>query len=316
MKTPVVNTVKERPLVSIALPTCNGEKFLNQQIDSLLAQTYTNIEIIAVDDASIDQTKALLEEYALKDNRFRFFINENNMGYNKNFEKAIRLCSAQFIAISDQDDIWEPVKIESMMKGWSTGSLFIYSLSGTFNDNDFTTKQPAQKVHYANIDNTHSLVFNSPVHGHASMLKKELVPYCLPFPTDIFYDWWISMHAASIGVIGVVPRTLTWHRVHEKNSSRTLTSIIDKEERDSQLRQQIIYFLETFCKKDIGKEKEKKSLLEYAALLKDMDGKKFSPGMFRYVIKNRRLIFHYKKKPFVFFSHIKHAFRMARKGLL
>jgi len=316
MKIATIDTVIELPLVSIAMCTYNGENFLHQQIDSLLAQTYTNIEIIAVDDASADRTKAILEEYALKDNRFRFFINEKNIGYNKNFEKAISLSSAQYIATSDQDDIWETAKIETMMNNWPAGSLFIYSLSGIFYTDDFIARQPAPRVRYSNIDNIHSLVFNSPVHGHTSMFKKELIPYCLPFPTGIFYDWWMSMHVASISFIGCVPHTLTWHRVHEKNSSRTLTSINDKEERNRQLRQQSVYFIETFCRKGIAKEKEKRSLLHYAALLKRMNGKKFSWAMFIYVIKHRKLVFHYKKKPFVFLSHLKHAIRMARKGLL
>jgi hypothetical protein len=124
------------------------------------------------------------------------------------------------------------------------------------------------------------------------------------------------MHAASTGVIGCVPQTLSWHRVHEKNSSRTLTSIRDQKEREQQLRQQSVYFLETFFKRPVAREHEKKSLLEYVSLLKTLDGKKFSFPMFRYVMRNRRLIFHYKKKPFVVISHIKHAVRMARKGLL
>ena len=124
------------------------------------------------------------------------------------------------------------------------------------------------------------------------------------------------MHAASTGVIGYIPQTLTWHRVHDQNNSRTLTSIRDKEEREDQLRKQSAYFLETFFERPVARKNEKRSLLQYAALLKTMDGKKISSPMFRYVMKNRKLIFHYKKKSLIFFSHLKHALRMARKGLL
>jgi hypothetical protein len=148
------------------------------------------------------------------------------------------------------------------------------------------------------------------------MFKKELLAHCVPFPKDIFYDWWMSMHAAAIGMIGFVPQTLTWHRVHEQNSSRELTSIADRDERNKQLRQQSIYFIETFCSRSPAKESEKRSLLHYADLLKTLDGRKFSWPMFRYVMEHRKQIFHYKKKPFVFFSHLKRAFLMARKGLL
>lgn len=304
------------PLVSVVMCTYNGEKFLRPQIGSVLSQTYSNLELVIVDDASSDNTVQILEEYKLKDSRVKYFVNEKNLGYNKNFEKAMLLASGEYIAPCDQDDIWAASKIEIMMNEWPEGSLFIYSLSGSFKGDDFDNSTDASKVFYSAIDDVHKLVFNSPVHGHACMFKKELVARCLPFPPDIFYDWWISMHAASIGVIGCIPQTLTWHRVHDKNFSRNITSIKDKEEREQQLRQQSVHFLETFFAKPVAREKERLSLLYYASLLKEMDGKRFSRPMFNYVMKNRKQIFHYKKKPFVYFSHLKHALKMARKGLL
>ena len=310
------NKVSTSILVSVVMCTYNGEKFLRPQIDSILSQTWSNLELVIVDDVSSDDTVMIIDEYSRKDSRVKYFVNEKNIGYNKNFEKAIGLAHGNYIAPCDQDDIWELSKLETMMNAWPAGSSFIYSLSGSFSGNDFVTRTAAPRVHYSAIDDTHLLVFNSPVHGHSCMFKKELVALCFPFPADIFYDWWISMHAASTGHIGCVPFTLTWHRVHEKNSSRTLTSIHNKEERNRQLRAQSVYFVETFFKKGVAREKEKKSLLEYASLLKTMDGKKFSWAMFAYVMKHRKLVFHYKKKTFVFLSHIKHAYRMARKGLL
>jgi glycosyltransferase involved in cell wall biosynthesis len=305
-----------QPLVSVVMCTYNGERFLRAQIGSILTQTYSNLELLIVDDASTDNTVNILEDYRKQDPRIKYFINEKNLGYNKNFEKAILMASGEYIAACDQDDIWAASKIEIMMNEWPADSLFVYSLSGSFTSDDFENRTDAPRVYYSVIDDVHRLVFNSPVHGHASMFKKELVALCLPFPPDIFYDWWISMHAASTGVIGCVPQTLTWHRVHEQNSSRTLTSIQNKEEREDQLRKQSAYFLKTFFERPVARDEEKRSLLEYASLLKTMDGKKFSSAMFRYVMKNRKIIFHYKKKPFVFFSHLKHALRMARKGLL
>jgi glycosyltransferase involved in cell wall biosynthesis len=311
-----LNMKNINPLVSVVMCTYNGEKFLHPQIGSVLSQTYLNLEFIIVDDASSDNTVQILEEYSRKDSRVKYFVNEKNLGYNKNFEKAIGLANADYIAISDQDDIWEHHKIETIINSWPDGSLFVYSLSGNFTGDDFENRTDAPKVFYSAIDDIHKLVFNSPVHGHVCMFKKELVNGCLPFPPNIFYDWWISMHAASTGIIGCVPQTLTWHRVHESNFSRNITSIKNKKERDDQLRKQSVYFLETFFQRTVAREKEKKSLLHYTSMLKEMDGKKFSLPMFRYVMKKRKLIFHYKKKKFVFFSHFKHALRMARKGLL
>lgn len=306
-----------QPLVSIALCTYNGAAYIKQQLDSITDQSYANLEIIVCDDASADDTLKIIEEYQVTEPRIKLFRNEKNIGYNKNFEKAFSLCSGDYIAISDQDDVWEKEKIELMMKNWPSGSLFVYSLSGNFMNDDFTGRTEAPRVRYTAIDDLHKLVFNSPVHGHACMFKKELLQLCMPFPTDIYYDWWMSMHAAAAGIIGCIPLTLTWHRNHSQNSSRTLTTIKDSEERDKQLRKQMIHFIETFCHSNRADIKENDSLLTYTGILKRMDGKKFHPDMFFYVLKKRKLIFHYKKnKAFAFLSHLKHAWRMGYRGLL
>lgn len=318
MNTDLLNTDDQLPLVSIAMCTYHGERYLQEQIDTLLGQTYPNIEIVAVDDASTDNTVNILEENSKKDSRIRFFINEKNIGYNKNFEKAISLCNGQYIAVSDQDDCWEVNKIEVMMSLWPAGLSFIYSLSGTFIDTDLEHRTLPPAVVYTAIDDVHKLVFNSPVHGHACMFKKEFALSCMPFPDDIiYYDWWLSMHAAATGIVGYVPKALTWHRIHGKNSSKRFLSIKDKQVRAEQLRNQSIRAIETFCDRHILKQPQKESLLSYTSILKTMDGKKFSWPMFRYVLKNRKKIFHYKRqKPFMMFSYLKRAARMAYTGIL
>ena len=311
------NSGSIQPLVSVVLCTYNGEKFLRPQIDSITAQTYPNLEIIIVDDASSDSTSSILEEYRQKDSRVKFHINSANIGYNKNFEKAFSLATADYIAISDQDDIWESNKIELMIKDWLPGSLFIYSLSGNFFSNDFENRKQAPPVKYGMVTQLHQLVFSSPVHGHACMFKKELLSHCIPFPADIYYDWWMSMQAVRIAPVGCIPLTLTWHRVHETNSSRTILSIADKKERNRQLRRQFIYNIETFFHNSAVTTEDEKFLARYTELLKKMDGEKFSSAMFFYIMQHRRKIFHYKKnKPFIFISHLKHALRMARTGVL
>lgn len=309
------NTIQS--FVSITMCTYNGEKYLRPQLDSILAQSHKNFELIISDDASKDGTQKILEEYSRKDPRIKVSVNPVNLGYNKNFEKAFSLATAGYIAISDQDDIWEPRKIETILANWLPGSAFVYSLSGNFYGEAFREKEPAPNVNYDHIRHPFQHVFGGLIHGHACMFKKELLVHCPPFPPGIFYDAWLALYAASTGTIGCVPQTLTWHRVHEKNSSRTLTSIRDKKEREQQLRLQQVHFLESFCRLGIGDQEANHSLLQYASLLQKMDGEKFSWPMFRFVMKHRRLIFHYKKrKPFLFISHFKHALRMAKRGLL
>jgi len=311
------NILSGMPPVAVVLCTFNGASYIRSQLDAVICQTYQNLQILVTDDASTDETAEIIKEYAAADTRIRFSINAKNIGYNKNFEKTIGLCEADFIAFCDQDDIWELNKIEVMMNHWPANALFVYSLSGSFTSTDFANRKPAPDIVYTAFSDVHYLVFNSPVHGHASMMKKELYYRCLPFPEDIFYDWWISMHAAATGLVGCVPQTLSWHRVHQHNSSRNITSIEDKAYRNEQLRQQCVYFIETFCNRNILKQPQQDSLLRYAAMLKAMDGKKISWPMFAYAFKNRKLVFHYKKqKLFIFISYLKHSFKMAYKGLL
>jgi glycosyltransferase involved in cell wall biosynthesis len=100
------------PLVSIALCTYNGEKYLSAQLDTLIAQTYINFEIVAVDDCSTDNSFQILEEYSKKYPCIRISRNQHNLGYVKNFEATLKLCKGSLIALCDQDDLWDKTKIE------------------------------------------------------------------------------------------------------------------------------------------------------------------------------------------------------------
>ena len=88
------------PLVSIAIATYNGERFLRKQLDSIYAQSFNNIEVIACDDCSIDSTVSILEEYSVMYG-LRYYQNNRNLGYVKNFEKLMELCAGEFIALSE-----------------------------------------------------------------------------------------------------------------------------------------------------------------------------------------------------------------------
>lgn len=79
-------------MIDIAMTTYNGEKYLKEQIDSILNQTVSDFELIVCDDGSTDSTIDILNEYSKKDSRVHIFQNKNNLGVIKNFEKAIRIC--------------------------------------------------------------------------------------------------------------------------------------------------------------------------------------------------------------------------------
>lgn len=101
--------------VSIVLCTYNGAKYLSEQLDSILAQTYPLHEIIIQDDNSTDETVNIIHEYASKYSLIKFFENNSAHGVNGNFISAMQRATGDYVAISDQDDIWETDKIENQM---------------------------------------------------------------------------------------------------------------------------------------------------------------------------------------------------------
>ena len=96
------------PLVSIALPVYNGERYLAEAIDSLVAQTYTDFELLIVDNASTDTTAAICEDYAARDPRIRYFRNATNLGVYRNFNKAFQLSSGRYFKWASADDLCHP----------------------------------------------------------------------------------------------------------------------------------------------------------------------------------------------------------------
>lgn len=210
------------PLVSIALCTYNGEKYLREQLETLVNQTYANFEIIVVDDCSKDNTVTILKDYEDNFPNFKVYQNEQNFGYIKNFEKAISLCSGDFIALSDQDDIWDLEKIQTQV--FQIGNHIL-----TYHNSEFIDQngKPMGKSMSAILNMYHGdsyrpfLFFNC-VSGHTVLFKRELAAYCIPFPKDMFHDRWMAFVATNIGSIGYVDKCLVKYRQHENSDTNIL----------------------------------------------------------------------------------------------
>ena len=99
-------------MISIALATYNGSKFIREQLDSILTQSMDDFEIIICDDCSTDNTMEILQEYCSKDERIHIYKNSANVGFKNNFEHILSLCNGEYIAFCDQDDVWEANHLE------------------------------------------------------------------------------------------------------------------------------------------------------------------------------------------------------------
>ncbi len=212
------------PLVSIALCVYNGEKYLVEQLDSLVNQTYPNLEIVAVDDGSKDRSREILRAYEVKYPFFRVFENDVNLGYVKNFEKAITLCEGEYIALCDQDDIWHLDKISKQVAGIGD-NLLIYHDSAFMDEQGRQMtwkKKMSDIIHlYRGNDPKVFLYFNC-VSGHSILFKRDLRDEFLPFNQEHFHDHWIAYVAANLGSIEVIPETLVKYRQHTSTSTDIL----------------------------------------------------------------------------------------------
>ncbi len=105
-----------QPLVSIGVAVCNEERFLSQTLDSLLAQDYSNFEIIICDNASTDKTGEIAQEYAKKDNRIKYYLNESNIGGTRNFNKTFLLSSGKYFMWAGGHDLYDKSFISSCVE--------------------------------------------------------------------------------------------------------------------------------------------------------------------------------------------------------
>ena len=115
------------PLVSVITPAYNAESFIRETIDSVLAQSVSDWELIVIDDGSTDDTQIIVAEYEKADDRIHLIINENNMGVARTRNRGLDMFRGQYVAFLDSDDYWEPQMLEKMFaRAQETGADIIY----------------------------------------------------------------------------------------------------------------------------------------------------------------------------------------------
>lgn len=204
-------------LVTIVLCTCNGSRFLEEQLESLLAQTYPALEIIVADDASSDGTVELLDLYARRDERIQVSVNSSNQGLARNFAAALARGRGEFIAPCDQDDIWLPDKIAALVAAIGERSM-AYCDSTLVDDKGATLGyRMSAVVPMRSIDDPLPFAFGNCVSGHAMLFRRSLLEEALPVPQEFIYDWWLAAVAAAGAGIEYCDRSLVLYRQHGTN---------------------------------------------------------------------------------------------------
>ncbi|MEI7525266.1 MAG: glycosyltransferase family 2 protein [Mariniphaga sp.] len=212
--------------ISIALATFNGQNYIEEQLYSILNQTIIPFEIIICDDNSTDETLTIIENIAKSNPMIKVFVNQDTLGVNLNFQKAITLCKGDYIALSDQDDIWKPEKLitqlESILKfkdNSEKGLLSVHDLS-TISSRGELQLQSIYRNRINNIMPRHTLLFANNYWGCTMMFNSALKKLILPFPKEIHtHDHWIALNAFCCGQIITIEEQLIYYRRHDANFS-------------------------------------------------------------------------------------------------
>ncbi len=205
--------------ISIAMTTYNGVKYLREQLDSLYCQTLLADEIVVVDDCSTDDTVKILEEYH-RTKELKYYVNERNIGVNKNFEKALTLCQGDYIALCDQDDVWFPSKIEKsykQIKLIEKEDAALVSSRNVSTDENLNILSKGQSD--IDSDNYITTLFGHRSQGSSLMMNRTLLKYILPIPKNekMVFDLYIGLIAAMVGSKFNIGEPLMYYRHHSTN---------------------------------------------------------------------------------------------------
>jgi glycosyltransferase involved in cell wall biosynthesis len=211
--------------ISVAMCTYNGGRFLPAQLTSIANQTRLPDELVVCDDCSTDRTVDIVREFAAAvSHPVRIFVNERNLGFVANFERAIRLCNGDLIALSDQDDSWYPERLERSEQVFASHPEvgLVFSDADLIDDQDQLTgtrlwpnfgfvgelKQRLLAGDYT------VLVRKRFVTGATIMFRSRLRENCLPFGSGWLHDEWLAPAAAAVADVLPIDSPLIRYREH------------------------------------------------------------------------------------------------------
>ncbi|WP_346937783.1 glycosyltransferase family 2 protein [uncultured Clostridium sp.] len=192
------NLTKIQPLISIIMPAYNCEKYIEDAINSVIAQTYNSWEIIVIDDGSRDNTISIIEDLSNKDYRIRFYKNEKNLGVSETRNKGISFAKGEWIAFLDSDDMWEDSKLEKqILLSNKVGAEFVFTGSSFINESGANYKgilKVPEKVNYKEL-RTHNIISCSSV-----LVKKKFFKDIRMEKDDMHEDYAVWLRVLRTGV--------------------------------------------------------------------------------------------------------------------
>ena len=213
-------------MISVVMCTYNGAKYVKEQVDSILQQTEADFELVVCDDCSNDGTWEILQEYASGHDDIRIFRNEQNLGFLKNYEKALGLASGEYIALSDQDDIWMPNHLEVLMnllgeRTIACGNSLLVDENGNSLGMSLKEQEDLTVVSENPLDLALSvMVYRNPFQGAAMLFRRSFLEKALPIPEGInYHDSWFAALACFMEGVSYTDEVILYYRMHGENLS-------------------------------------------------------------------------------------------------
>ena len=216
-------------MISVAMATYNGEKYIEEQLDSILNQSKPVDEIIIFDDNSTDGTLEIIRRYA--DSRIKVHVNDKNVGYIENFYRAITHCKWDYIFLADQDDIWGNDKVKVYLEVMDKNSAKLVSANFSLIDansrelplSEFTRNRFLKKVDntgekYLTLDFNY-LIGGNVLQGATFCINKEVQKiYKEVHDSDVYHDHQLILIASKLGKVIFINEELLKYRIHNNNT--------------------------------------------------------------------------------------------------
>ena len=208
----------QKPLVTVITPAYNAEAYIKETIDSVLAQSLSDWELIVLDDGSKDRTQEIVAGYAQKDPRIHLVVNETNMGVAKTRNRGIDLAQGRYIAFLDSDDIWHPNKLSAQLEKMEAQKAQIcycaYGIIGPQGDKVRADYLVPEQVSYED------LLKENCMQCSAMLIEAEVVKK-LMFNTEYYHEDYIlglDMLSGGYRAVGCTEVLLYWRYAENSRS--------------------------------------------------------------------------------------------------
>lgn len=222
--------------ISVLMTTYNGELYIQEQLDSILNQSYRNFEIFIADDNSNDNTYTILKEYQRTYPFIHLKQNNKQLGFVKNFEQLLENCTSKYIAFCDQDDVWHKDKLNISIQALETKNNSIPLL---FHSDLYVTDYQLEIIynsffkmrhyHFTSHKQLDAILGRCGVMGNTIVINQKLKSLLLPFPNHLAnHDYWMALIAELFGQRVSSLKPLVYYRIHQSNSSNSVITLNKK----------------------------------------------------------------------------------------